>query len=258
MNKNTPYTLLDNVTHKDLRVNTQYRAEFGDNVTSVPVFATELANVSRHYPVLFYPDKASDSFIMTALLGLEKGENLFLNETLPQGYERIRSQAGWAADYVPAMIARGPFAIGLHDNGSQVMVHVDENHPKVSAKEGKPVFLPKGGNSDYLNRIASVLNLIHSGVQVTKDMIAVWQSLDLLEPLNVNIDLVDGTKLSLGGHYAVSEEKVAGLDAGALHALHKQGFLQGVFLAMTSLSNIQTLVDLKNVRKQQELKAYAG
>ncbi len=258
MNKNTPYTLLDNVTHKDLRVNTQYRAEFGDNVTSVPVFATELANVSRHYPVLFYPDEATDSFIMTALLGLEKGENLFLNETLPQGYERIRSQAGWAADYVPAMLARGPFAIGLHDDGSQVMVHVDENHPKVSAKEGKPVFLPKGGNSDYLNRIASVLNLIHSGVQVTKDMIAAWQSLGLLEPLNVNIDLVDGTKLSLGGHYAVSEEKVAALDAGALHALHKQGFLQGVFLAMTSLSNIQTLVDLKNVRKQQELKAYAG
>lgn len=258
MTKNNTYTLLDNVTHKDLRVISQYRAQFGDNVASVPVFATELANVSRHYPVLFYPDEASGSFVMTALLGLEKGENLFLNESLPEGYERVRSQAGWAADYVPAMVARGPFAIGLHDSGTQVMVHVDENHPKISTTEGKPVFLPKGGNSDYLNRVASILNLIHSGVQVTKDMIAAWQALELLEPLNVNIDLVDGTKLSLGGHYAVSEEKVAALGADALHSLHKDGYLQGLFLAMTSLSNIQTLVDLKNVRKQQELKAYAG
>ena len=248
------YTLLDNVTHKDLRVIPQYRSDCGDNVASVPVFTTELANVSKHYPVLFYPNENGRDFTMTALLGLERGENLFLNETLPDAYETLRTQNGWAADYVPAIIARGPFAIGLHDDGNEVMVHIDTTSPKLSRTEGKPLFLPKGGNSDYLKQVAATLHLIHQGAQITQDMIAAWHSLELLEPLSVDIELIDGTALTIGGHYTVSEEKVAALGPEQLHRLHQQGFLQGLFLVISSLTNIQTLIDLKNIRKQQ---AYA-
>ena len=257
MNNNN-YTLLDNVTHKDLRVIPHYCADFGDNVASVPVFATELANVIKHYPVLFYPtDKTASHFTMVALLGLEAGENLFLNETLPATYQALRQQSGWAADYVPATVARGPFAIGLHENGSQVMVHVDASHPKLSTKQGKPLFLPKGGNSDYLNRIASILGVIHNGVQVTNDMVSMWHSMGLLEPMSVDIELADGTKHPLGGHFAVSDEKVSALTQADLHTLHQHGYLQGLYLAMTSLNNIQTLIDLKNIRQHHEQQAYA-
>ena len=255
---NNNYTLLDNVTHKDLRVIPQYSADFGDNVASVPVFATELANVIKHYPVLFYPtDKTARDFTMVALLGLEAGENLFLNETLPESYQALRQQSGWAADYVPATVARGPFAIGLHENGNQVMVHVDASHPKLSTEQGKPLFLPKGGNSDYLNRISSILAVIHNGVQVTSDMVSMWHAMGLLEPMTVDIELVDGSKHTLGGHFAVSEEKVAALSATDLHTLHQHNYLQGLYLAMTSLNNLQTLIDLKNIRKHEELQAYA-
>lgn len=257
MNNNN-YTLLDNVTHKDLRVIPHYCADFGDNVASVPVFATELANVIKHYPVLFYStDKTASHFTMVALLGLEAGENLFLNETLPATYQALRQQSGWAADYVPATVARGPFAIGLHENGSQVMVHVDASHPKLSTEQGKPLFLPKGGNSDYLNRIASILGVIHNGVQVTNDMVSMWHSMGLLEPMSVDIELADGTKHTLGGHFAVSDEKVSALTQADLHTLHQHGYLQGLYLAMTSLNNIQTLIDLKNIRQHHEQQAYA-
>ncbi len=254
---NNNYTLLDNVTHKDIRVINQYRAEFGDNVTSVPVFATELADIMKHYPVLFYPDKDTNSFTMTALLGLERNENLFLNETLPNTYESLRSHNGWATDYVPAVIARGPFAIGLHGDGEEVMVHIDTTSPRVSEQNGTPLFLPKGGNSDYLNRIASVLHVIHQGMQATKAMVSAWHSLDLLEPLNIDIELADGSPLKVSGYYTISQEKVAALSADDLHTLHQKGFLQGLFLALSSLSNIQTLVDLKNIRLQYEQRANA-
>lgn len=255
MNKHN-YTLLDNVTHKDLRVIPQYRAAWGDNITSVPVYATELANVARHYPVLFYPGQQHQRFTMVALLGLEKNENLFLTESLPAAYENIRSQHGWATDYVPAMVARGPFAIGINDDASQVMMQVDTNSPRVSESEGKPLFLPKGGNSRYLTHMAGVLNVIHEGMQVTQDMIRAWDELNLLEPLTIDIELADGTPLTLGGHCSVSEEKVNALGADALHSLHQQGFLQGLFLVISSLSNIQTLIDLKNIRKQHDTRAY--
>ena len=130
-------------------------------------------------------------------------------------------------------------------------------HPKLSTEQGKPLFLPKGGNSDYLNRISSILAVIHNGVQVTSDMVSMWHSMGLLEPMTVDIELVDGSKHTLGGHFAVSEEKVAALSATDLHTLHQHNYLQGLYLAMTSLNNLQTLIDLKNIRIHQELRAYA-
>ena len=41
----TRHALLNNVTHKDLRVITRYGAEFGDDIGSVRTFPTEFAEM---------------------------------------------------------------------------------------------------------------------------------------------------------------------------------------------------------------------
>ena len=103
----TNAVLLDNVTHKDLRVKTGYSAEFGDSINLALVFPTEFTFVQREYPILFQKD-SNGEFQAVALLGLDKGENLFLDKD------------GWNARYVPAVQRRGPFLIGLHrkDDGT--------------------------------------------------------------------------------------------------------------------------------------------
>src|SRR5689334_25355677 len=98
----TNHVLLDNITHKDLRIRMQHGAEFGDNVGTVPTFPTEFADVQREYPIFFRRDQNGD-FYSVALLGFKNDENLFLKGDR------------WDATYVPGILARGPFLIGFQE-----------------------------------------------------------------------------------------------------------------------------------------------
>ena len=100
----TRHAMLNNVTHKDLRVITRHGAEFGDNIGSVPTFPTEYADVQREYPIFFRKDQDSGEFQSMVLLGFGKDENLFLTE-----------DGRWDASYIPGVVARGPFLIGFQE-----------------------------------------------------------------------------------------------------------------------------------------------
>ena len=43
---------------------------------------------------------------------------------------------------------------------------MDLDHPRVSETEGEPVFLEHGGNSRYLDRVATILQGINQGIEV--------------------------------------------------------------------------------------------
>src|ERR1044072_4866376 len=100
----TTRPLLNNVDHHDLRVIVGHSAAFGDAINQALVFPTEFDAVQREYPILFRRD-AAEGLQAVALLGLDRDENLFLDE------------AGWHARYVPAGQQRGPFPIGLRQDG---------------------------------------------------------------------------------------------------------------------------------------------
>ena len=229
---------LNNVAHKDLRVITRHGAELGDNVASVVTFPTEYGDIQREYPIFFRKDPATGDYFSVALLGLEKNENLFLDET------------GWQAAYIPGAIARGPFLIGFQEQ--EPVIHVDLDSPRVSQTEGEPVFLPQGGNTRYLERVASILKGIHEGVELSKPMFAAFTALDLIEPVKVEIKFNAEEQFDLLGFYTISEEKLGALDGDALVKLNKAGFLQGAFMVVASLNNVKKLIDMKHRRRQRQ------
>ena len=96
----TNHVLINNVEHNEVRVVTTRSAKFGDAIMSCITFPLEFRSVQAWYPILLqsFPDGAMRP---VALFGFEKGENLFLDAT------------GWNAGYLPAMIRREPFQIGL-------------------------------------------------------------------------------------------------------------------------------------------------
>ena len=177
----TRHVMLNNIAHKDLRVITRYGAEFGDNVGTMMVVPTEFADVQREYPIFFRKDPATGDFSSFALLGFSKDENLFLEDGV------------WKAAYVPGIIARGPFLIGFQerreggDVQKEAVIHVDLDDPRISATEGEPVFLPQGGNSRYLDRVAGILNGIRTGLEVSKAMFAAFTAADLIEPVKIEV-----------------------------------------------------------------------
>lgn len=242
----TRHVLLNNIAHKDLRVITRYGAEFGDNVGTMLVVPTEFADVQREYPIFFRKDATTGEFTSFALLGFSKDENLFLED------------GAWKAAYVPGVIARGPFLIGFQERreGAEVqkdaVIHVDLDDPRISSTEGEPVFLPQGGNSRYLDRVASILNGIRTGLEVSKAMFAAFAAADLIEPVKIEVKFNSEEQYDLLGLHTINQKKLAELDAETLHQLNRSGFLQGAFLVLSSLGNVQRLIEMKGRRRQRQ------
>src|SRR5262245_4794243 len=147
------HALLNNIDHKHLRIDVRHNAALGDDVMSTPTFPAEFRNVQAHYPIVF--QKAGDGTLRpVALFGFRQGENLFL--------ERDLDEERWDATYVPLAIERQPFLIGR--DGDALLVHVDLDHPRVSAERGEVLFREQGGTTDYLERVSSVLRALHEGL----------------------------------------------------------------------------------------------
>lgn len=231
--------LLDNITHKDLRVITRNGEEFGDNVNQVLVFPTEFADVQREYPILFRKDGDSGNYQSVALLGFAPEENLFLDES------------GWNAGYIPGIVARGPFMIGFQQREvdgelqRDPVIHVDIDNPRVGEGEGEKLFLPHGGNSPYLERVAGILRGIHEGTEMSEAMFTAFESCGLLEPVNIQVEVHRDEQYDLRGFYTLNEEKLAQLDGATLERLNRSGFLQGAFLVISSLNNVRKLIEMK-------------
>ncbi len=226
--------LLNNVDHKDLRVLTRRGAAYGDNVMLVHTFAAEFRNLQAHYPIVFQK-LAQGSFHPVALLGFQEGQNLFLNA------------GGWDASYLPLAIEREPFLIGRQ--GSELLVHVDLDSPRISrGVEGQALFLPHGGSSEHLERMTSVLLAIHEGMQSTPAFVAALLALELLESFVLDVEGPDGSINRLAGFYTIDEERLARLQGDQLHQLHQAGYLEAVYMAVASLSNLRGLIERQNQR----------
>src|SRR6187551_2765322 len=101
--------VLNNITHEHLRVNPRFAANLGDNLASTITYVTEFSDVQKEYPILCRKNPDAGEYEAIVFFGLEKGENLFLTEVDSANQRYL----GWRAEYVPAVIARGPFSIGI-------------------------------------------------------------------------------------------------------------------------------------------------
>jgi hypothetical protein len=239
----TNHVLLDNITHKNLRVRLGHGANYGDNIGTVPTFPTEFGDVQREYPIFFRRD-ANGDYYPVVLLGFDKDENLYL--------EGDR----WVAEYLPGIVARGPFLIGFQERqeGAEVrrepVIHVDLDSPRISETEGEPVFLEQGGQSPYLQQVARVLNGLNDGFALCKSMFEAFAAAELIVPVNLEVKVTGLETMNLQGFYTIDREKLLGLDSAKLHQLHRTGYLQGAYLVLSSHQNLNKLIDRK-VRKVQ-------
>jgi hypothetical protein len=237
----TRQVLLNNIDHQTLKVAPRFGAAFGDSVNQLPVYPTEFETLQREYPIFFRRDEQG-ALQAVAMLGLDRDENLFLGEQ------------GWDARYVPAIQRRGPFSIGIQkrtDHGEhrpEPMIHVDLDDPRVGT-DGFPLFLPHGGNAPYLNHVADALKAIFDGVERSGPMYALLDELGLVQPVAVEIEIDEGTRYTVPQYHAVSAERLAALDGAALERLHRDGYLADTIFALSSLANVQRLIELKNRKR---------
>ena len=234
----TNNVLLNNVDHKDLRVITARSAGYGDDVMSAITFPSEFRNIQAHYPIVFRKN-AQGQFEPIALLGFQERQNLFL------------TQRGWDATYIPLTIERLPFLIGFSAD-KQPMMHVDLDSPRISRTEGEPIFREHGGNTEFLERMLSVLLAIHQGIASVQPFVAALLEHELLESFVLDVQLANGSQNRLAGFYAINEERLQGLNGAVLERFNRSGYLQAIHMAIASMSQFRALIERMNKRNAGE------
>lgn len=235
-------TLLDNVTHRHLRVRTERSASLGDARQSALALPGEFRQLQAHFPIVFQlveGDAANTGFQPVALFGLEEGQNLFLTDQ------------GWDCNALPMAMQRDPFLIGrAPDDGLQL--HIDMDSPRIVRPEegevGTALFLPHGAFSDYLDRTVQLMEHLHAQARHLPVFIEALTRHQLLEPFVIDIETPSGEQARLSGLYTIHEERLAALPGAALEALAREGHLMPVYMQIASLAQLPVLLERANRR----------
>ena len=233
------FALLNNVEHQNIKVITERSARYGDDVHFAMTFPLEFRKIQACYPIFFRKDANTGQFTPIALFGFQPRENLFL------------SDQGWDASYIPLMIRRHPFVIGLQQvegegDTKREVVSIDMNSPRVNESEGEALFLPHGGVSDYLSSVTEMLETIRLASEMNEPFVDALLELDLIESVTMQIELRDRSKNELLGYYTINEDKLQKLDGETLGRLHNNHYLESIYMILASLSSFRTLVEKKN------------
>jgi hypothetical protein len=230
------YQILNREKHRRLRIRTGHGAALGDAVMYVMTYPMEFRDIQSCYPILFTKDPGTGGFVAAAMLGLEAGQNLFLQDDR------------WDATYVPAMLQRQPFLIATGGEGDDKppVVSLDLDHPRVNEDEGEALFDGKGEPSEFLKQKVALLEKLHRGLQHSSGFFDALLKHQLLVQITLDLAFADGGKRTLQGFYCIEEERLYQLKGDALESLNQAGYLQPVFMAVASLSRVRDLIERRN------------
>jgi hypothetical protein len=226
----TNIVVLNSKTHRDVRVQTEASAKFGDNQHYVLVVVTEFPLLVTHYPILFSKDVETGAFFCGAMMGIDEGENLFLKEG--QGHEGYR----------PLNLQRAPFFV----SGPELAIDLD--HARIATDKGQPLFNDRGEATPYLESVRSAFQQLKPGIEMTKIFIETLLKLNLLEPIDVVLGFDDGSKRNLADLYTINQDALRKLPDASVVELFRRGYLQLIYLLIASLKQIPVLAKKKNDR----------
>jgi hypothetical protein len=235
-------TVLNNVDHKSLKVDTRPGSNDNNQVNRSLVHATEISELHKEFPLVFYKHPGTEQLQLHAILGLEKDENLFI------------SQSGWNTRFVPALLARGPFSLGYKkvleegESPKDPVICIDTDDPRVNTEHGEDVFLEFGGEAPYLEYVKKALQTIDSGIQFDKTLFTLVESMDLLEPVSIQIKLSNVEEINFTDYYTINQQKLATLAGESLSKLSQYGVLSLLYFVLSSMGNFQQLIALKNAK----------
>jgi len=234
------HVLLNNIEHKNIKIQTGHSETLGDNIWFTQTFPQEFRAAQCCYPIFFQKDSQTGKFFAITLFGFESGENLFLSEK------------GWNAAYIPLMVDRQPFSIGQqrHQENeaekAKFVVNLDLEHSRVNTEIGQSLFSDLGENSAYLERVIDILYTIHQGIQESDPFIDTLLKFDLLEPFIMSVTLNDGSVNELIGFYTINEDNLVKLSAEAIIELHSKKYLEPIYMVLASHSHVNYLIEEKN------------
>lgn len=233
----TNLVILNNQTHRHLRVDNTPSARHGGNVNNVAVIPREYPSLVACFPVFFRKSVETGRFEPTVLLGFQHGENLFL----------VNDR--WDASYVPLQIQRQPFSVapGAGEGGAgRLEVALDIDDARVQSERGQALFDDDGRSSEFLRKMSSMLKALVEGATEAYDYTTRLAELNLIESVRVDVTFVDGSDVKLQGLYSISPTGLKALTPAQLAELRDRGYLEWMYFQMASITHVAGLMARKN------------
>ena len=215
--------------HRGCAIETARNYGFSSKTNSVPLMAVEFPNAASEYAIVFAGTK--DNVMPAVILGVRDSENLFLSQ-----------DAKWDAKYIPAFVRRYPFVFSTSSDGERFVLCVDEDYSGFNRDgRGQKLFDDDSKPTQYVQNILTFLQEYQAQFNRTQAFCRKVRDLDLLEPMQAQVEMASGEKLSLAGFMAVNREKLKALPGDKLAELAKTDELELLYLHLQSMRNFQTL-----------------
>jgi len=217
--------------HKKVRLTSDFR--FAGKFHLAYVTIHEFVRAAATYPLIFLEDKERDEFRPVALLGLEAGENLFVDD-----------QGKWDANYIPAIIRRYPFALTKATDADRYIVCIDEASELVNDTEGAALFDEQGQPTQVIENVKRYLTELQQMDQVTQEFTRFLAQNNLLTPLSMRVNAADQVRNITGG-YVINEERLNNFSDQKFLDIREKRYLPAIYAHLVSLPQIERLVTLR-------------
>jgi len=215
---------------------------FSRNVNSVPLMTAEFAPAAAEYPIVFAGTK--EGAMPVVILGMRGNENLFLTE-----------KNGWTAKYVPAFVRRYPFVFSSSPDGKTFTLCIDEAFAGCNQEgRGQRLFDKDGKPTPHVQNVLQFLQGYQIESQRTQAFCKKLNTLNLLEPMQAQVALESGQKVSLAGFMGVNRDKLKALPGEALADMAKTNELEWVYLHLNSLKNFEGMRERLTATPARETK----
>lgn len=219
---------------------------FCKQVNSVPLMGVEFPAAAGEYAIVFAGSE--DSIMPVVILGMRGQENVYLD-----------ADGKWQARYIPAFIRRYPFVFSSNDTGKTLTLCIDEAFAGCNQEgRGERLFTDDGKATPYVDNVLQFLQNYQAQFQRTQAFCKKLKQLDLLEPMQANVTLPGGERLSLTGFMAVERKRLKALSGETLSELVRTDELELIYLHLESIRNFSSMRERLVVIPGGKAEAEAG
>jgi hypothetical protein len=217
--------------HRDCSVDVLANYSFSAKVNSVPLMAVEFQTAAAEYAIVFTGD---ENILPAVILGMRRDENLYVSA----------NDATWGAKYKPAFVRRYPFVFSTTPDKERFVLCIDEAFSGFNRESrGQNLFDADGKPTAYVDNILKFLQEYQVQFRRTQEFCKKVRELDLLEPMQAQVEMRSGERLSLNGFMAVNRAKLKALPADKLSELAKTDELELLYLHLQSMRNFNGMSD---------------
>jgi len=233
--------LLDALQHRHRRLTELTDWSVARELHAMFLTATEFTQAALDYAIVFVQTGDKDPkgraiVSPVVLLGLQPGENLYVNGTK------------WDARYLPAFVRRYPFFSAPVQGLDRPGVFIDAAWDGFSETEGQPLFESDNAPTPALRNAIDFLERFDAESDRTRMFCERLLDLGVLKDMRADVQLLGGRQIAVEGFQAIDEEKLQNLPDKLVVELHRKGLLMLMQVHLLSLANLRHLVQKKTDR----------